>query len=142
MCNKAVENYPHVPECYKTQVFHSIPDKNKTQEICNLAVSLYPPFIVYFPYKYMTQEMCDEADDDSLAVLKPITDWFATNQMITKFFTALHQMKRYSILLQIVVILHLIIMKWVLLILILMILILTIVLMKMILILLFSSDFK
>ena len=54
-------------------VFDYIPDKCKTQEICNLAVSLYPSFIVYCPYKYITQEMCDEAVDDSLtALLFPI----------------------------------------------------------------------
>ena len=53
-------------------VFDSIPDKYKTQEICNLAVSLYFSFVVYCPYKYMTQEMYDEDVDDSLAALKLI----------------------------------------------------------------------
>ena len=47
-------------------VFDSIPGKYKTHEICNLAVSLYFPFIVYCTYKYITQEMCDEAVNNSL----------------------------------------------------------------------------
>ena len=48
-------------------VFDSIPDKYKIQEIYNLVVSLYFPFIVYCPFKYITQEICDEAFDDSPA---------------------------------------------------------------------------
>ena len=100
--DKAVDTYPFtikfLPECYKTKemchravhifVFDSIPDKYKTQEICNLAVSLYFPFIVYSPCKYITQEMWDEAVNDSLAALKLIPDWFITSKMIKKLFTA------------------------------------------------------
>ena len=102
MCDKAVDTYPStikfVPECCKTQemcnraayrcffVFHSIHDKYKSQEICNLPVSLYPPFMVYCPYKYITREMCDETVDDSLAALKLIPDWFVTSKMIKKVF--------------------------------------------------------
>ena len=48
-------------------VFYSIPDIYKTKEIGKLVVSLYFPFIVYCPYKYITKEICDEAFDDSLA---------------------------------------------------------------------------
>ena len=40
-------------------VFDSIPDKNKTQKLCDIAVSLYPFLIVYCPDKYITQ-MCDD----------------------------------------------------------------------------------
>ena len=73
MCNKAIENYPHaleyVPECYTTKemchrvvhrcffVFDSLPDKCKTRDICNLAVSFYFLFKVFCAYKYITQEM-------------------------------------------------------------------------------------
>ena len=78
MCHRAVHIF----------VFDSIPDKYKTQEICNLAVSLYFPFIVYCPCKYITQEMWDEAVNDSLAALKLIPDWFITSEMIKKLFTA------------------------------------------------------
>ena len=34
--------------------------------------------------------MCDEAVDDSLAAVKLIIDWFVTNEMIKKLFTALY----------------------------------------------------
>ena len=34
--------------------------------------------------------MHDEAIADSLASLKLITDWFVTNKMIKKLYTALH----------------------------------------------------
>ena len=71
-------------------VFDFIPDKYKSKQICNLSVSLYFPFIVYCPYKYITQEMCDEAVDDSLAALKLIPDWFVTSKTIKKIFTALY----------------------------------------------------
>ena len=43
-------------------------------------VSLYPSFMVYSPHKYITQEMCDEDVDDSLAPLKIIPDWFVTSK--------------------------------------------------------------
>ena len=37
-------------------------------------VFLYPLLIVYCPDKYIVQKMCDEAVDDSIAVLKLIPD--------------------------------------------------------------------
>ena len=43
MCHSAVHR------CFF--VFDSIPDKYKTQEVCNLVVSLSLSFIVYCPYK-------------------------------------------------------------------------------------------
>ena len=45
--------------------------------------------MVYYPDKYKTQRMCDEAVDDSLASLKLISDWFVTSKMIKKLYTAL-----------------------------------------------------
>ena len=64
MCHRAVHR------CFS--VFDSITDNYRTQEICNLAVSLYFPFIVYCPYKFITQEMFDEAVNDSLVAIKLI----------------------------------------------------------------------
>ena len=64
MCYRAVHR------CFF--VFDSIPDQYKTQEICDLAVSLYPFLILYYPDKYITQRMWDEAVDDSLVALKCI----------------------------------------------------------------------
>ena len=37
------------------------------------------------PYNNITQRMCDEAVDDSLAALKLIPDWFATSKTIKGF---------------------------------------------------------
>ena len=39
-------------------VFDAVPDQYKTQEICDIVVSLYPFLIVYCPDKYKTQKMC------------------------------------------------------------------------------------
>ena len=92
--------------------------------------------IVYCPNKYITQKLCDESVDDSLATLKLIPNWFVTSKMIKNIFTALYADEK-----KILLMLLLIVMKWVFLILILIILILMIILMKMILILLFMSDY-
>ena len=70
--------------------FGSIPDQYKSQEICDISVSLYPFLIVYCPDKYITQKMCDEALDYSLTALKLIFDWFVTSKMIKKLYTALY----------------------------------------------------
>ena len=47
-------------------------------------------FNCILPDKYITQKICDEAVDDSLAALKLIPDWFVTRKMIKKLFTALY----------------------------------------------------
>ena len=71
-------------------VFDSIPDQYKTQEICDIVISLYPFLIVYCPDKNKTQKMCDEAVDDCLAALKLILDWFFTSKMLENLDNALH----------------------------------------------------
>ena len=88
MCHRALHR------CFF--VFDVVPDKYKTQEICNLAVSLYFPFIVYCPYKYITQEMCDKAVNDSLAALKHIPIWFVKVKLLKNFLLLCMQMKIYS----------------------------------------------
>ena len=80
MCNKDVDIQPptiqFVPECYKTQKICYKAVQQKTQEICGI-VFLYLFLIVYCPGKYITQRMCDEAVDDSLAAPKLIpVGWF------------------------------------------------------------------
>ena len=40
--------------------------------------------MVYCPDKYITQRMCSEVVDDSLAELKLIPNWFVTDKMIKK----------------------------------------------------------
>ena len=44
----------------------------KTQEICDIVVSLFLFLIVYCSDKYIIQKMCDEAVDDSLTASKLI----------------------------------------------------------------------
>ena len=58
--------------------------------MCDRVVFEDPFLIVYWPDKYITKKMCDEAVDDSLAILKLISDWFVTNEMTKKMFTALY----------------------------------------------------
>ena len=72
-------------------VFDCIPDRYKTQGICDRVVSEDPFMIVYLPDKYKTQRMCDEAVDDSLAALKLIPDWFVTSKIIKKLSSALYE---------------------------------------------------
>ena len=53
MCNKAVNNYPHVLqivfECYKTQ------------KMCHKTIDTDPSTMKVVPECFITQEMCDEA---------------------------------------------------------------------------------
>ena len=56
--------------------------------------------------------MCDEAVDDSLATLKFILDWFDISEMINVLLFCT-KMKIYSTLMNILVILHFLVMKWV-----------------------------
>ena len=46
--------------------------------MCDKVVSGDPFLIVYCPDKYITQKMCEDAVDDSLAALKLIPDCFVT----------------------------------------------------------------
>ena len=57
------------------------------QEVCDRVVSEDLFLIVYYPDKYKSQIMCDEAVDDSPAALNLIPDWFVTSKMIKKHFT-------------------------------------------------------
>ena len=44
---------------------------------------------VYCPYRYKTQNMCDEAVDDYLAALEFIPGLFVTSKLLEKFHDAL-----------------------------------------------------
>ena len=78
-------------------VFDFIPDQHKTQEMCNIVVSLYPSLypqllllIVYCSDKYESQKMRDDVVDDCVAALKFIPDWFVTNKILEKNDNALY----------------------------------------------------
>ena len=57
--------------------------------------------------------MCDEAVDNILGAMKLIPDWFVRNKIIKKLLLLCTQMKIYSILMKILVMLYLIIKKWI-----------------------------
>ena len=102
MCDKAVNTYPStmnfflnslwLKRCVIKQLiyvfcfwFYSKLVYN--QEVCDRVVSEDLFLIVYYPDKYKSQIMCDEAVDDSPAALNLIPDWFVTSKMIKKHFT-------------------------------------------------------
>ena len=87
MCYKAVTTCPFV--------FDSIPDRYKTQEMVNNVGSEDPYMLKYCLYKYKTQEMCDKAVNSYLLALNFVPDWFVTNKIIDKLYSAMfsnHQM--------------------------------------------------
>ena len=72
-----------------------------------------PFLIVYCPDNYIIQKMCNEAVDDSVAVLKLIPDWFVSSKMIKKLLTTLYGDKNiYSTLVKVLVMPYLIVMEW------------------------------
>lgn len=59
------------------------------KEVCDRVVSEESFMIIYCPYRYKTQNMCDEAVEDCLAALKCIPDGFVTSKMFEKFHDVL-----------------------------------------------------
>ena len=94
-------------------VSDSIPDQYKTQQICDTVASLYPFLIIHCSDKYITQKMCDEAVDDSIAALKLIPNWFVTTKMTKKLYMLCMQMMVHSFLMKILVMSCFAVMKWV-----------------------------
>ena len=101
MCNKAVDTYPSamqfVPDQYKAQgmsvkvidpchfflsflLFDSVPEKSKTQEMCDKVVSKDSFMLKYCLDRYKTQGMCDKAVDIFLPTLTFVPDWFVTKK--------------------------------------------------------------
>ena len=93
-----------------------ISDQYKTQGTCGRVASEDPLLIVYCPDKYKTHRMCDEAVDNSLAALKLMPDFFVTSKMIKYFLLLCTQMIINSTLMEILVLLYFLVMKWILLI--------------------------
>ena len=78
MCGKAVDTCPFA--------FGSVPDWDKTQEICDTVVFEEPFVVKYCLYRYKTQEMCHKAFDDFLLALKFVHDCFVTNKMPENYY--------------------------------------------------------
>ena len=59
-----------------------VPDRLKTQEMCNETVEENPWQLGYVPDHLKTREMCDEAVRDYLYSLQHVPYWFVTQQQI------------------------------------------------------------
>ena len=100
MRNNVDNTYPStmrfVLEYYKTQkmsdslvifcafLFDSVPNLFKTKEMYKRVASED-----FFPYRYKTQHMCDEAVGSYLARLKITLDWFVESELLEKIRDAL-----------------------------------------------------
>ena len=71
-------------------VLDSIPNWDKTQQLCDRVISGNPFLVAYRPDQYKTQKICNKAVYDSITVLKPIPNWFVTSKMIKGRFSTLH----------------------------------------------------
>ena len=71
-----------------------IPDKYKTQEMCEEFVSEKAWCLVYVPNEYKTRKMCEQAfkEDDRLF----IPDWFITAEMVEKYKGEEERFKAYK----------------------------------------------
>ena len=62
--------------------FDAVPDRYKTQEMCDQAVSNDPFTLTHYLHIYKTQEMCHKAVDDFKPALKFIPNWFLNNDIV------------------------------------------------------------
>ena len=124
MCDKVVDDNPDasefVPDWYKIQEmcdkvadYFYIALEYKSKEMCDKTISENPFSLRYVPDQYKTQQMCDKAVADCLTACKFVPDWFVTSKMIKKLFTDLYAHENIIYFKKILVMPHLIIMKWV-----------------------------
>ena len=85
----------------------------KYKKICYKVLSEDPFLVLYCPDKYEIQGMCDEAVDDSITILKPVSDWFVTYNMIKKLYTTFYADENILYFNEDLVILYFLVMKWV-----------------------------
>ena len=62
--------------------FDAVPDRYKTQEMCDQAVSNDPFTLTHYLHIYKTQEMCHKAVDDFKPALKFIPNWFVNSDIV------------------------------------------------------------
>ena len=62
--------------------FFLVPDRFKTQEMCNEVLEVDPWQLYDVPDYLKTQEICDKAVRDYLFSLQFVPDWFVTQQQI------------------------------------------------------------
>ena len=61
----------------------TIPDHLKTQEMCNEAMCIEPPLLVYVPDRFKTEKMCNGAVCNKLCILF-VPDHFWVQKCATK----------------------------------------------------------
>ena len=59
-----------------------VPDRLKTQEMCDKAIEIDPFILWHAPNNLKTQEICIRAAGAGLGLLEYVTDWFVTQQQI------------------------------------------------------------
>ena len=62
------------------QALRYVPDKHKTEEICNKAIENDPYNLKFVPDRFKTQKMCDQAVKEDSSSLKFVPDWFVTRE--------------------------------------------------------------
>ena len=62
--------------------FFLIPDRFKTQKMCNKASEEDPSSLMYVPDHFKTQKKCAKAFEEDFFSLKFIPDWFVAQQQI------------------------------------------------------------
>ena len=82
--------------------------------MCDRAIFEDPFMLLFYPDKNKSQRIRDQAvNNNFLAGLKFIPDWFVTSKMIKTRPTALTQMIKYSILMMILVMPYFLVIKWI-----------------------------
>ena len=77
MYNKAVDNFLHALEF--------VPERCKTQKMCDKAVSSFPSATEFVPECFMTQEMCDKLMGTFLYLILYLIDIILI-ECVTKLF--------------------------------------------------------
>ena len=76
MYNKAVDNFLHALEF--------VPERYKTQKMCDKAVSSFPSTTEFVPECFMTQGMCDTIVSEIPLLIICCSDWYKTQKMSCK----------------------------------------------------------
>ena len=70
----------------RSDAFHLIPDRFKTQEMCIKAVEVDPWHLYDVPDHFKTQEMCDKGARHHVFSLQFVPYWFITQQQIDAWY--------------------------------------------------------
>ena len=126
MCDNSIETYPstiqYVPDQCKTQkmsdkavngcfiLFHSVPDRYMTQEICH---KVFSEVFSCLNIVKIDLRLIKCTVDDFPPSLKFAPDWFVTCKVIKNFTQFYMQMIIYLFMTKVIAISHFIVIKWV-----------------------------